>query len=291
MRWKKRCIKCQSNTIHLSHKAFFIDKFALSASSLFDGPYDDVALPEENTQATLVNISGERRQDSNDPIPSQSARRKVGESGMQADRTPVPDQLSPARATAPAQPEIPMKAARRPRSHVPSSPPPEEQEVYVPQSSPMRQPDNSSPVQRQEDRPRVSNTSNLTPGNVNTQRVRPERPMPFAARRSTLPRPIVANPSSLQASSSRVQPQKSIPQSRPAQGIYPVISPSHHIAPAVSTPVRRASISSYDSDISNFPAHGTKADSMKKILREEYIRIPYTAAPGTRAATYLSQGM
>lgn len=270
--------------------AFSIDKVD-SCSSLFDGPYDELALAGDNTQATLVNISAERREDSNDQGPSHSARRKDRETGRQMDRTPAPDEFSPPRPSVPAQSEIRRKAARRPRPHIPSSPPPEEQEEYMPQSSPIRQPNNNSPVQRQQNRSRVSRISNLNPTNTGTQRVRSERPQPFAGRRSTLPRPIVANPPSLQASSSRVQPQQSIPQGRPAQGIYPLITPSHHIAPAIPTSVRQGSTSSHDSDNSNYPIPGTGADSMKKFLREAHLRTPYTAAPGTRAAAYLSPGM
>ncbi|KAF5330950.1 hypothetical protein D9619_005415 [Psilocybe cf. subviscida] len=266
------------------------DEMPQMPDALFDGPYDDLVLAGDNTQATLVNISAERHQDLNEHDPSYSDVRGVRKTGRQVDKTPATTQPSPLRPNVPARSEIPRKAARRPRPHIPASPPPEEQEDYMPQSSPIRQPENGhSSVQRQQDRARVPDmTNNPTPRNIDTQK---ERRQPFSTRRLTLPRPIAANPASPQASSSRVPPRQSMAQGRPAQGIYPVISPSHHIAPAVSTPVRRAPVSSSDSDSSNFPVPGTKADSMKKYLREEHIRTPYTAAPGTRAAAYLSQGM
>ncbi|KAF5330947.1 hypothetical protein D9619_005416 [Psilocybe cf. subviscida] len=255
--------------------------------SLFDGPYDDPILAGDNTQTALVNISAERHQDSNEHGPSHSDLRGLQKTGGQADRTPASTQLSSLRPNVPARPEVPRKAAKRPRPQIPASPPPEKQEDYIPQSSPIRQSENGhSSVQRQQDRARVSDmTNNPTPRTIDTRR------QPFSIRRLTLPRPIVAHTASPQASSSRVPLRQSMAQGRPAQGIYPVILPSHHIVPAMSTPVRRASVSSSDNDSSNFPVPGTKADSMKKYLREEHIRTPYTATPGTRAAAYLSQRM
>lgn len=230
-----------------------------------------------------------------DDIGPYNSDHRARKTGKQVARTQASEQPLPPPSNAPSQPELPRRAARRPRPLIPSPPPHDDLDGYIPHSSPFRQRDNNgSPAQRQQGRPMAADMPpNLTPGITNTERARPERPQPFSSRRLTLPRPIVAKPASPQASSSRVQPPQNMPQaqSRPAQGIYPVITPNHHIGPAMSTPARRGSASSFDSDSSNFPTPGTKADAMKRILRENHVRTPYTAAPGTRAAAYLSQGM